>query len=58
MKIESCVFNGQKIQVLEILGHQNTYFLNKEIKLLVKSFQTQFLKQSMFEASEWRGRKK
>ena len=37
------------IIVLEILGHQNT---NEESKFLTQNFHTQFLKQSMFEASE------
>ena len=31
MKFKSCIFRGQKIQVLKILGHQNTYFLMKNL---------------------------
>ena len=36
-EVLSCIFSGQKIHVLEILGHQNTHFL---------------IRNSMFESSE------
>ena len=51
MKFKSCVFSGQKINTPEILGTKILIFY-KEFKLLVKSFHTQFLKQSMVETSE------
>ena len=36
MKFKKCIFSGQKINVLEILGHKNTF--DKEFKFILISF--------------------
>ena len=61
MKFYSCIFRGQKMQVLEILGHQNPYFLIRNLnfwsKVVILKFWSSHCFRLLRPCTKWRGQR-